>query len=308
MKKVYTILLVAGSVISFAQNNTSFEASEGYIVGNMHSQNGWEVSEGNGAILNNQLVSDEQASDGSYSFKNGDQTDFSPKGFPVMGVTKTFEKPADYKNFTISFDAFVTKRNGADFEFTLYTINPDTDEFNPVAGLGMENRGYLYITKDIEYGFDYADAAEGWAINKWNNFRIEVKENEIKYYLNDNLVYTGDNFTKMNIHGLTILHNNYGGDAYYDNFKFNTDDLAVNQIEHKEFKLYPNPVNDYLNFDGNFHEQISTIEVLNTAGQLVLKSDNSVKQLNTSSLSSGVYIVKIKLKDGKMMTRKIIKK
>ncbi|CAM3281868.1 T9SS type A sorting domain-containing protein [Empedobacter stercoris] len=307
MKKFYILLLTA-STISFAQTNTSFEAKEGYELGNIHTQNNWEVADANGEILNNQLVSDEQASDGIYSFKNGDQPDFGPKWLPVMGVTKTFEKPIDYKGFTISFDAFVTKRNGADFEFNLYTINPDTDEFYPVAGLGMENRGYLYITKDINYGFDYADAAEGWSINKWNNFKIEVTENEIKYYLNDQLVYTGDNFTKLDVHGFTMLHNNYGGDAYYDNFKFSTDDLAVHQIEGKEFKIYPNPVKDYLTFDANFHEQISSVEVSNTIGQVVLKSNQSLKGLDTSSLKSGVYFVKINLKDGKTITRKIIKK
>ena len=58
MKKIYILLLTA-STISFAQNNTSFESKEGYKLGNIHTQNGWEVAEGNGKILNNQLVSDE---------------------------------------------------------------------------------------------------------------------------------------------------------------------------------------------------------------------------------------------------------
>ncbi|MFV0165682.1 T9SS type A sorting domain-containing protein [Empedobacter falsenii] len=307
MKKIYILLLTA-STLTFAQKNTSFETKEGYELGNINTQNNWEVAEGNGKVLDNQIISDEQASEGSYSFKNGDQIDFGPKYFPVMGVTKTFEKPVDYKGFTISFDAFVTKRDGADFEFTLFTINPETDEFNPVAGLGMENRGYLYIAKDIEYGFDYADAAEGWPINKWNNFKIEVTENEIKYYLNDKLVYTGDNFTKLDVHGFTMLHNNYGGDAYYDNFKFSTDSLAVNQIGLKEFKMYPNPVQDVLTFDTNFYDQISGVEVSNTVGQIVLKTDKSLKELNMSSLKSGIYFVKIYMKDGKTMTRKTIKK
>ncbi len=229
MKKIYTLLFIASTTITQAQQAYSFETSEGFVLGNLNQQNNWEVSkDGDGKIINNQIVTNELASDGTNSFKNGNQADYKEQWFPIMGASKAFDTPIDYKKFTITFDAYVTKRNGADFEFTLYTVNTETDEFYPVAGFGMENRGYLYITKDINYGFDYADDAKDWPINKWNNFKIEVSENEIKYYLNSKLVYTGNNFTKANINGFTMLHNNYGGDAYYDNFKITTENAGTN--------------------------------------------------------------------------------
>ena len=309
MKKIYTLLFIASTTITQAQQAYSFETSEGFVLGNLNQQNNWEVSQaGDGKIVNNQIVTNELASDGTNSFKNGNQADYKEQWFPIMGATKVFDTPIDYKNFTITFDAYVTKRNGADFEFTLYTVNTETDEFYPVAGFGMENRGYFYITKDINYGFDYADDAKDWPINKWNNFKIEVSENEIKYYLNSKLVYTGNNFTKANINGFTMLHNNYGGDAYYDNFKITTENLAINTVNQKELKIYPNPIKDYLAVDTSFQNQIASIEIINTLGQVVLKENNVTNKIDTDKLQAGVYVTKIILKDGKVINRKIIKK
>ena len=309
MKKIYTLLFIASTTITQAQQTYSFETSEGYVLGNLNQQNNWEVSQaGDGKIVNNQIVTNELASDGTNSFKNGNQADYKEQWFPIMGASKAFDTPIDYKKFTITFDAYVTKRNGADFEFTLYTVNTETDEFYPVAGFGMENRGYLYITKDINYGFDYADDAKDWPINKWNNFKIEVSENEIKYYLNSKLVYTGNNFTKANINGFTMLHNNYGGDAYYDNFKITTENLAINTVNKKELKIYPNPIKDYLAVDASFQNQIVSIEIINTLGQVILKENNVTNKIDTDKLQAGVYVAKIILKDGKVINRKIIKK
>ena len=309
MKKIYTLLFIASTTIIQAQQAYSFETSEGFVLGNLNQQNNWEVSkDGDGKIINNQIVTNELASDGTNSFKNGNQADYKEQWFPIMGASKAFDTPIDYKKFTITFDAYVTKRNGADFEFTLYTVNTETDEFYPVAGFGMENRGYLYITKDINYGFDYADDAKDWPINKWNNFKIEVSENEIKYYLNSKLVYTGNNFTKANINGFTMLHNNYGGDAYYDNFKITTENLAINTVNQKELKIYPNPIKDYLAVDASFQNQIVSIEIINTLGQVILKENNVTNKIDTDKLQAGVYVAKIILKDGKVINRKIIKK
>ncbi|MEG0982866.1 hypothetical protein [Algoriella sp.] len=135
MKKIYTLLFIASTTIIQAQQAYSFETSEGFVLGNLNQQNNWEVSkDGDGKIINNQIVTNELASDGTNSFKNGNQADYKEQWFPIMGATKVFDTPTDYKNFTITFDANVTKRNGADFEFTLYTVNTETDEFYPVAG------------------------------------------------------------------------------------------------------------------------------------------------------------------------------
>ncbi len=308
MKNIYTLLIVAATAMANAQQTISFEANEGFQLGNLHNQNGWEVTEGKTGIITNQLITDEQASEGKYSFKNGNQDDFDPQWFPIFGSSKTFDTPLNYKDFTISFDAYVNKRMGADFEFSLFTINPTTNEFYPVAGFGLENRGEFYITTSTEYDFTYADLAKDWKINQWHHFDIKVSENEIKYYMNGLLIYTGENFTQLDVHGFTILHNNYGGDAYYDNFKINAPKLGITEIETNNLQLYPNPVKDYLTIQGDFREQIASIELINSIGQLVFQTKNNLDKISTNQLQAGIYFAKIKLKNGQVIQRKIIKK
>lgn len=305
MKKIYYALcLIAAQTFAHAQENISFEANEGYTLGTLNAQNGWEVTEGSDGFLNNQIITDQRASNGIYSFKNGHQEEYGPRWMAIFGASKSFETPYDFTQFTISYDVYVTQRNGADFEFNLYGINAD-NEYVPVVGIGMENRGYIYITKNTDYEYDYADAGMNWPINAWNNIKIEVNSEEINYYLNNTLIYTTPNFSQANIEGLTLLHNNDGGEAFYDNFKINETILNTSDVVKHNASIYPNPLKE--NLFVNTTEQIKTIEIYNVLGQLEA-SVNHVKEMNTSALKAGNYVVKITFNDGKTMTRKMIKK
>ena len=303
-KKFYVLALAFSAYFTNAQTQISFEASEGFTVGTINTQNDWEVTEGRNGFLSNQVITNARASNGTQSFKNGNQTEYDPQWFPIFGASKAFETPYAYENFTISYDVYVTQRNGADFEFNLYAINED-EEYVPVVGIGMENRGYIYITKDTDYDFEYADAGENWPINTWNNVKVEVNTTQINYYLNNSLIHTTPNYSQLEIKGLTLLHNNYGGEAFYDNIRINEEELSISDVKKGKVAIYPNPVKEKLFIDTI--DQIKTIEIYNTLGQLEQRSTN-LKEVMTDQLKSGNYIVKITFEDGKTMTKKFIKK
>ena len=299
----YSLGLLMAQTFVFGQENISFEQAEGYTLGSLNTQNGWEITDNRGEFLTNQVVTDEQASDGLYSFKNGYQDEYDPQWFPIFGASKTFGTPFQYDDFTISFDVLVTQRNGADFEFNLYGIDA-YDNFVPVVGIGMENRGYVYVTTSVDYDFAYADAAANYALNTWHNIKVEVNSEEIKYFFNDQLIYTTNNFSQTEIKGLTMLHNNYGGSAYYDNFKINEEELTTLDIKNKNIKLYPNPVKDILQI--SITENIAQIEIKNILGQTLIKAED-VKNINTSNLTKGTYFATLIFKDGTKINRKFIK-
>lgn len=94
-----------------------------------------------------------------------------------------------------------------------------------------------------------------------------------------------------------ILTDNYGRQAIY-----NTQYLAVNDLEKNQFKIYPNPVKEYFTIDTN--DQIEQVEIYSTSGKL-LKTVKS-KKINISDLAKGNYLVKIKT-DKEIITQKIIK-
>lgn len=87
----------------------------------------------------------------------------------------------------------------------------------------------------------------------------------------------------------------------YTNNTLSTSDFNQNNLK---VTLYPNPVNDILNID--VENEIKLIEIYNIQGQKVLQSSN--KQIETNSLNSGIYMVRIEDVNGAVATQKLIKK
>lgn len=73
----------------------------------------------------------------------------------------------------------------------------------------------------------------------------------------------------------------------------------------KQLNIYPNPFNNEIVIQSNNKEM--SIEIYNVAGQKVLSFYNQEK-INTSSLKSGVYLIKIQDKKGNNYIEKIVKK
>ena len=94
-----------------------------------------------------------------------------------------------------------------------------------------------------------------------------------------------------------------------DNFYFGpVRNLDTHNLSKGNFDYYPNPVLNELNVRGE--NTISTIEVYNLAGQAVnhAKVGQKAYTLDTSKLTSGVYVVKVAFENGTTKTFKIIKK
>lgn len=76
--------------------------------------------------------------------------------------------------------------------------------------------------------------------------------------------------------------------------------------------IYPNPVKDLLNIDFNkLTSSRNTISVYNNAGQLVfikqINENTSKVSINTSSFTSGIYLIKVEDSEGKFIAKKIVK-
>lgn len=86
-----------------------------------------------------------------------------------------------------------------------------------------------------------------------------------------------------------------------------TDELGIGHLDLLDFAYYPNPVNDILKIDSQ--NPIKTVEVFNTLGQIVLKS-NQMKdgQINLNQLDAGIYFFRVMLEGNYIETFKIIKK
>lgn len=76
----------------------------------------------------------------------------------------------------------------------------------------------------------------------------------------------------------------------------------------KEFKIYPNPTVDELNFEFPDNVQSANVQVYNILGKQITQTQlkRTVPKLNTSSWASGMYVVQIITEDA-VQTKRIIK-
>ena len=93
-----------------------------------------------------------------------------------------------------------------------------------------------------------------------------------------------------------IVANNCFGATSSSTWSFTTGATAsIDDYDSKLFSVFPNPVVDILNIDGN--AAIDSIEIINQLGQSVLEVDiNSMfnNQINLSKLNTGIYFVRVK--------------
>ena len=69
-------------------------------------------------------------------------------------------------------------------------------------------------------------------------------------------------------------------------------------------RVYPNPTSDVLYISG--WKDIENIEIYDISGRILLKQQKAASYINTTTLTSGVYILKVVLKTGTTLEQKII--
>ena len=69
-------------------------------------------------------------------------------------------------------------------------------------------------------------------------------------------------------------------------------------------KLYPNPASTILNVGGEF--AFAKAELFNLQGQLM--STSTSKEINVSSLKTGMYLIRVTSQSGSIATERFIKK
>ena len=305
MKNLYFLAAALFCSTISAQNQISFETSEGYELGSIKGQNSWQITEdADGNFVENQVVSAEKFSAGIYSFKNGYTDAYGGQMFPIIGAQKSFDQPLDYNDTTISFDVLVTETDGSIFEMAAYGISAD-EEYYPVFDLAFDYSGTLHVITSIDY--DMEDTGISWQSNQWYSVVVKVSTNEIKYFIDGTLIYTTSNFTQINLLGMNFLHDNYGGDAYIDNIKINETNMSVSNVKKGNLAVYPNPVKNSLNFNLPHGEAVSVIRIHNIAGQTVIDRKLSTPAINLEPLKAGAYIITVTTNKGTSYSSKFIK-
>lgn len=86
-------------------------------------------------------------------------------------------------------------------------------------------------------------------------------------------------------------------------------DLAVDENDNIMLSVYPNPATEYINIAG---ENIAEIQICNLLGEVVYYNSRVVPRhdttnvISTENMPAGSYFVRVRMADGKVVTKKIV--
>lgn len=130
---------------------------------------------------------------------------------------------------------------------------------------------------------------------------LEILANNDPMAIGANGVF--DSFFNSNIDN-TSTQNYFVGIAIgFENFEFST--LSILEEQQYSFKLYPNPVSNWLNIESD--NEIGTIVIMDSNGREVLKTFRQSPSaiLNLSHIASGMYFIQLKY-NSTAITKKLI--
>ena len=87
----------------------------------------------------------------------------------------------------------------------------------------------------------------------------------------------------------------------------NNTSTGISETVKSTISIAPNPANEFINIQSK--DLISTLEIYNLQGQLMMseKSGSSIHQLSLLNFKTGIYLLKVTMKDGSIVSKKIVK-
>ena len=289
------------SISAYSQIQTiSFEPSEGYSLNNIIGQQGWESFEvpnpNAGRVINTSATNGAN----SMNFINTNSNAFGGVEKHVAGYRKT-----EY-SFDFKIDAIGSS----------YTMMAFDEEYKEIGKFSVDG-----VTGMLRYhyyagGFDFLNGVLDSGIiltpGTWYNLKmiIDLDNINVSYYVNnvliDNTMPPPSSWKPFDrIH---FSYNDSGSDFSVDNIKIinpdatlGTSDTSLQNI----VTISPNPTSDFINIKSS--DKISSVEVVDASGKIVLKDTRGENQIRISELPNGIYIVKIDTTKQSLI-KKIIKK
>jgi len=195
-----------------------------------------------------------------------------------------------------------------------YTINASGA---PWAGIWSDNLGSLTFTPDncivrvmvyknvisdfdIKFegagGLNFEKKVKNTVVNQWEQLTLDFSD------------HIGSTVTRMVIFPDFPTTRTAGSINYWDNISFNSKNTSrLEDISTAIIQLHPNPVAEQLSILSN--ETISSVEIRTVVGQLisVVNIEHSNNTINLSHLDSGQYLLTIRLNNGELITKKVLK-
>ncbi|MGJ8743723.1 T9SS type A sorting domain-containing protein [Polaribacter sp.] len=147
------------------------------------------------------------------------------------------------------------------------------------------NNGSFELYSEKNYTFDVTQLMSSFTHPFKDKFGFEALTGQENLYVNKILGYEEDN--------------------YRTTYNYGEATASVKGVSFIEFAVYPNPTKNMLTIDDSKFS-IENIAIFNVLGKKVFEAQKN--NMNIENLVSGVYVVKVQTADGKIGTKRIVKK
>ncbi|MDN6309656.1 MAG: T9SS type A sorting domain-containing protein [Flavobacteriaceae bacterium] len=287
MKKILLVLSAFVLTSAMYAQNTSFEAEEGYELGEINGQNDWEVFS---FLSESFTVTDEMASDGDYSLRLGLDS-FIPDG-TTAGATRDISQdvPDSPESYKLSADVYISSSEAGEIDFNVYGAGGSDALAGATIAL-LDGRVLIVELSDFSVGADLEVPEETFM---HLSMLLDFENQETLYYVNDDLVYTGDlNLTEVTEYGFLTTGKAVG---YVDNISTEANPtLNISEMDKNDFSHYTNQNRLYLKSSS----EMKSVVIYHLNGQeVVSKSLNSTDEvLQIENLSPGLYLTRLEFED-----------
>ena len=286
-----TTLLFTNYFINAQETKISFEASEGFTLGQMNGQKGWTnwgfVDDSHSNIVN--TIAKDGVNSVEVTANDDEQENWG-------GI---FYDAPKYTRLSISADIYLDSKNASDYDMlTLYSM--DVDDYERLGGF------YYNFNAGVEVGDDTNFVNKSWDAGKWYNLKAEINftTKKIDYYI-DNVKITTTTFNSAitSIKEFDFEFDNYESGFKVDNVKIiDMNNMSVSDLNKSQISIYPNPAKDILNIRGV--KELDTFTISDVTGRILIEGRN--QNINVDNLKSGLYFINIKTKTEEF-THKFIK-
>lgn len=180
---------------------------------------------------------------------------------------------------------------------------------SPTTGIESQANSFIagaYITgtlfgANMEGKFLYADYRRDW-------INIATLNPSNTPWINDISQLAPINFSNGIVH---LIQNPLDGSVFFTNINDGTirrisfdSPLNASSTDSLEINIFPNPTNNFITISNI--QEISTLNLFNTSGQLIMSKRISSDQKIDLNLKSGLYLLKIVTKSNKEIIKKLL--
>ena len=188
---------------------------------------------------------------------------------------------------------------------------------NPICASPMFGTIHCFprqtIIEDNNTIYQLYDIGGGWSTHKWGLVRfdgdlnmdwdITLPQNQVFAYLGSSLI----TLKNGNIVAASICRKSMRYCATIVTLHDDYDNTPEMTNKDCPFIIYPNPVKDQLTLRFDDGSEPESVELYDLAGRLVGTKPNGLESIDLSAMPSGMYMLRVTMKDGARYHEKILK-